>query len=107
MKDTYEKDENGKPLGSVYMRYPRAGIWHMLFDIDFCDNCSMYPFLALGMNQNAFFEVGTGLKFFKNYRYLKKIRKAPYYAAACYPGGYGTVGGIRINESSPISGNYV
>lgn len=69
MKDTYEKDEKGKPLGSVYMRYPRAGIWHMLFDIDFCDNCSMYPFLALGMNQNAFVELGTGLKFFKNYRF--------------------------------------
>ncbi len=41
-------------------------------------------------------------EFYKNYRYLKKLRKAPYYAAAIHPGGYGTVGGIRINENCEV-----
>lgn len=42
---------------------------------------------------------GRDEEFFKNYRYLKKLKKGPYYAAAILPGGYGTVGGIRINEN--------
>ena len=42
---------------------------------------------------------GRDEEFFKNYRYLKKLRKGPFYAAAIHPGGYGTVGGIRINEN--------
>ena len=29
---------------------------------------------------------------------MKPLRKAPYYACKVVPGGYGTVGGIRINE---------
>ena len=42
---------------------------------------------------------GRDEEFFKNYKYLKKLKKGPYYAAAIRPGGYGTVGGIRINEN--------
>lgn len=42
---------------------------------------------------------GRDEEFFKNYRYLKKLKKGPFYAAAIHPGGYGTVGGIRINEN--------
>jgi fumarate reductase flavoprotein subunit len=39
------------------------------------------------------------LEFFKDPKYLRPLFKAPYYAAAIHPGGYGTVGGIRINEN--------
>lgn len=53
-------------------------------------------------------------EFFKPKRYLRPITKAPFYAARICPGGYGTVGGIRINENceacdkefEPIPGLY-
>ena len=53
-------------------------------------------------------------EFFKTKRYLRPLIKAPYYAAAIRPGGYGTVGGIRINENcealdkafNPVKGLY-
>ena len=38
-------------------------------------------------------------EFFKERRYLRPITKKPFYAARVRPGGYGTVGGIRINEN--------
>ena len=41
----------------------------------------------------------TDEEFFKRKKYLRPLVKAPYYAAAIRPGGYGTVGGIRINEN--------
>lgn len=43
-------------------------------------------------------------EFFKDPRYLRPLFKAPYYAAAVHPGGYGTVGGIRINENCEACG---
>ena len=56
----------------------------------------------------------TDEEFFKRKKYLRPIVKAPFYAAAIRPGGYGTVGGIRINENceacdgefEPIPGLY-
>lgn len=56
----------------------------------------------------------TDEEFFKRKKYLRPLVKAPYYAAAVRPGGYGTVGGIRINENceacdkefEPIPGLY-
>ncbi|MCF0127454.1 MAG: FAD-dependent oxidoreductase [Pseudobutyrivibrio sp.] len=38
-------------------------------------------------------------EFFKPIRYMRPLVKAPYYAVKIHPGGYGTVGGIRINEN--------
>ena len=57
---------------------------------------------------------GYDEEFFKRKKYLRPLTKAPYYAAAVRPGGYGTVGGIRINENceclnsdfDPIPGLY-
>lgn len=37
-------------------------------------------------------------EFFKDRKYMLPIKKAPYYLAKIGPGGYGTVGGIRIDE---------
>ncbi|MCF0133608.1 MAG: FAD-dependent oxidoreductase [Blautia sp.] len=56
----------------------------------------------------------TDEEFFKDKRYMRPLLKAPYYACAIRPGGYGTVGGIRINENcnccdddfEPIPGLY-
>ncbi len=44
-------------------------------------------------------------EFFKSKRYLRPIIKAPYYCAKICPGGYGTVGGIRINENCEACGS--
>lgn len=38
-------------------------------------------------------------EFYKVKKYMRPLIKAPFYAAAIRPGGYGTVGGIRINEN--------
>lgn len=38
-------------------------------------------------------------EFYKVKRYMRPLVEGPYYAAAIRPGGYGTVGGIRINEN--------
>lgn len=43
-------------------------------------------------------------EFFKPKKYLRPLIKAPYYCAKICPGGYGTVGGIRINENCEACG---
>ena len=43
-------------------------------------------------------------EFFKDRRYMRPLKKGPYYAARIRPGGYGTVGGIRINENCEACG---
>lgn len=52
---------------------------------------------------NDFCESGD-TEFFKDSRYLRPIWKAPFYAARIRPSGYGTVGGIRINENCEACG---
>jgi len=42
---------------------------------------------------------GTDEEFYKSPKYMRKLEKGPFYAARVRPGGYGTVGGIRINEN--------
>ena len=64
-------------------------------------------------NYNDYCETGDE-EFFKRKKYLRPLKKGPYYAAAIRPGGYGTVGGIRISENcecldkefEPIPGLY-
>lgn len=41
-------------------------------------------------------------QFFKDRRYMKPIRKAPFYAAKFRPSGYGTLGGIKINDDAEV-----
>jgi fumarate reductase flavoprotein subunit len=41
-------------------------------------------------------------EFFKDQRYMRPLVKAPFYCARIRPGGYGTVGGIRINENCEV-----
>lgn len=41
-------------------------------------------------------------QFFKPHRYMKPIRKAPFYAAKFRPGAYGTLGGIKINDNAEV-----
>lgn len=53
---------------------------------------------------NDFCDVGD-MEFFKDKRYLRPIWKAPFYAAKVRPGGYGTVGGIRVNENCEACGS--
>lgn len=47
---------------------------------------------------------GGDTEFFKDKRYLRPIWEAPFYAARIRPSGYGTVGGIRINENCEACG---
>lgn len=43
-------------------------------------------------------------EFFKPKKYLRPLVKGPYYCARICPSGYGTVGGIRINENCEACG---
>jgi len=53
-------------------------------------------------------------EFFKDSRFMRPLIKPPFYSARIRPSGYGTVGGIRINENcealdkdfEPIPGLY-
>lgn len=40
--------------------------------------------------------------FYKDSRYMKPIRKAPFYAGKFRVGGYGTLGGIKINDRAEV-----
>ena len=50
---------------------------------------------------NGFCETGD-IEFFKKRELMRPIKEAPFYAATIFPGGYGTVGGIRINENCEV-----
>ena len=62
---------------------------------------------------NEYCEIGDE-EFFKDKRFMRPLVKGPYFAASLRPAGYGTVGGIRINENceccdkdfEPIPGLY-
>lgn len=41
-------------------------------------------------------------QFFKDRKFMKPIKKAPYYAGAFRPSGYGTLGGIKINDDCEV-----
>lgn len=41
-------------------------------------------------------------EFFKDKKYMRPITKAPFYCATIVPGGYGTVGGIKVNENCEV-----
>ncbi len=40
--------------------------------------------------------------FFKEPQYMRPIKKAPFYAAKMRPGGYGTLGGIKVNHKMEV-----
>ena len=46
--------------------------------------------------------VSSDTKFFKRRKFMKPIVKAPFYAGKFRPGGYGTLGGIRINKYAEV-----
>lgn len=57
------KDEDGM----VYFRYPRAGLGHIMFDINAGRNIIINPYLMMGVTQNIFLDAGFGMTLFKNY----------------------------------------
>ncbi|MBR6357560.1 MAG: FAD-binding protein, partial [Lachnospiraceae bacterium] len=40
--------------------------------------------------------------FYKPSKYMKPIKKGPFYAGLFRPSGYGTLGGIKINENCEV-----
>jgi fumarate reductase flavoprotein subunit len=63
---------------------------------------------------NTYYDKGHDEMFAKNPKYLRPVRKPPFYAIRRIGFGYGTIGGIKINEraeaidkeSEPIPGLY-
>ncbi len=45
---------------------------------------------------------GRDAIFFKQARFLRPVRQGPFYAARFYLGGYGSLGGIRINHRTEV-----
>ena len=48
------------------------------------------------------FANGYDWQFTKDHRFLKPITTAPYYVARHYPSGYGSLGGIQVNENMEV-----
>ncbi|MDR2258728.1 MAG: FAD-binding protein, partial [Treponema sp.] len=40
--------------------------------------------------------------FFKQHRYIKALKKGKYYAARHYPAGYGSLGGVAVNDKLEV-----
>ena len=59
-------------------------------------------FEATVKRYNEYCGNGCDDEFFKAKELLRPVVKAPFYAATIFPGGYGTVGGIRINENCEV-----
>ncbi len=51
------------------------------------------------------FANGYDWQFTKDHRFLKPITTAPYYVARHYPSGYGSLGGIQVNENMEVLNN--
>ena len=51
---------------------------------------------------NHFCDQGYDEHFLKPKRYLRPVRTAPFYALRLYPGGYGSLGGIKINYKTEV-----
>ncbi len=65
----------------------------------------------LGIDANALQETvdeyndmcaSTDTLFYKDKKYMRAVTKAPFYAARFRPGGYGTLGGIKINDRCEV-----
>mgnify|MGYP002625602249 CR=1 FL=1 len=50
-------------------------------------------------------QAGYDWQFTKPAKFLKPILKAPFYAAKHYPSGYGSLGGIQVNENMQVLNN--
>ena len=51
------------------------------------------------------FANGYDWQFTKDHRFLKPITTAPYYVARHFPSGYGSLGGIQVNENMEVLNN--
>lgn len=47
----------------------------------------------------------TDTQFFKDKKFMRPIKKGPFYAGKFRPGGYGTLGGIKINDTAEVLDN--
>ena len=47
-------------------------------------------------------ETGRDELFFKKAKYMMPVRRPPFYAARFFCGGYGSLGGIRINYKTEV-----
>lgn len=51
---------------------------------------------------NELCEGGCDSLFYKDSRFMRPITKAPFYAAKMRPGGYGTLGGIKVDHTMQV-----
>jgi len=59
--------------------------------------------LEASLNEyNHFCDQGYDETFIKPKRYLRSIRKVPFYALRLFPAGYGSLGGIKINYKTEV-----
>lgn len=62
------------------------------------------PLQATVDRYNAACDSGRDAEFFKSAERLRPLRHGPFYAARFYIGGYGGLGGIRINHRTEVLG---
>ena len=86
----------------VESKYPHFFVAHTVEELAEKTSMNRKNLKATIEEYNAFCDHGYDKHFLKPTRYLRPVRKEPFYAFRLYPGGYGTLGGIKINYKTEV-----
>jgi fumarate reductase flavoprotein subunit len=87
---------------AVESKYPHFFVAHTVEELAEKTGMNRKNLKATIEEYNGFCDHGYDKHFLKPTRYLRPVRKAPFYAFRIYPGGYGSLGGIKINYKTEV-----
>ncbi len=87
---------------AVESKYPHFFVAHTVEELAEKTSMNRKNLKATIEEYNAFCDHGYDKHFLKPTRYLRPVRKEPFYAFRLYPGGYGSLGGIKINYKTEV-----
>ncbi len=87
---------------AVESKYPHFFVAHTVEELAEKTSMNRKNLKATIDEYNAFCDHGYDKHFLKPTRYLRPVRKEPFYAFRLYPGGYGSLGGIKINYKTEV-----
>jgi fumarate reductase flavoprotein subunit len=87
---------------AVESKYPHFFVAHTVEELAEKTSMNRKNLKATIEEYNASCDHGYDKHFLKPTRYLRPVRKEPFYAFRLYPGGYGSLGGIKINYKTEV-----
>jgi fumarate reductase flavoprotein subunit len=82
--------------------YPHLHVANSLDELAAKTGINAEGLKATVVQYNDFCGHGYDEIFIKPKRYLRPLKKGPYYALAVFPAGYGSLGGIKINYKTEV-----